>query len=42
MTAPLERIALSASFRALPVTDANDGAPVVCFRSFFPSAMTLV
>lgn len=42
MTAPLERIALSASFRALPVTDANDGAPVVCFRSFLPSAMTLV
>jgi hypothetical protein len=39
---PLERIALSASFRALPVTDANDGEPVVCFRSFFPCPMTLV
>ncbi|HEX4065129.1 MAG TPA: hypothetical protein VHZ09_03825 [Acidobacteriaceae bacterium] len=39
---PLERLALSASFRALPVTDANDGEPVVCFRSFLPSAATLV
>lgn len=39
---PLERIALSASFRALPVTDANDGEPVVCFRSFLPSPITLV
>lgn len=42
LPAPLERIALSASFRALPVTDANDGAQVVCFRSFLPSANTLV
>jgi hypothetical protein len=42
LAAPLERIALSAAFRALPVTDANDGAQVVCFRSFLPSAMTLV
>jgi hypothetical protein len=42
LAAPLERIALSASFRALPVTDANDGQQVVCFRSFLPSAMTLV
>jgi hypothetical protein len=42
LVAPLERIALSASFRALPVTDANDGAQVVCFRSFLPSAITLV
>lgn len=42
LLAPLERIALSASFRALPVTDANDGAQVVCFRSFLPSANTLV
>ncbi|HTW44624.1 MAG TPA: hypothetical protein VMD58_03680 [Acidobacteriaceae bacterium] len=38
----LERIALSATFRALPVTDANDAQQVVCFRSFLPSAMTLV
>ncbi len=42
LVAPLERIALDASFRALPVTDANDGAQVVCFRSFLPSPVTLV
>ena len=42
LVAPLERMALSASFRALPVADANDGAQVVCFRSFLPSANTLV
>lgn len=42
VAAPLERIALSASFRALPVTDANDGAQVVCFRSFLPGGNTLV
>lgn len=39
---PIERIALAATFRALPVTDANDGQSVVCFRSFLPSAMTLI
>ncbi|HEY1500837.1 MAG TPA: hypothetical protein VGF88_14755 [Acidobacteriaceae bacterium] len=39
---PLERFALSAAFRALPVTDANDGEQVVCFRSFLPSPVTLV
>ena len=42
LTAPIERIALSATFRAMPVTDANDGQQVVCFRSFLPSAMTLI
>ena len=42
MAPPLERIALSAVFRALPVTDANDGEQVVCFRSFLPSSVTLV
>lgn len=42
IAAPLERIALSGNFRALPVTDGNDGEPVVCFRSFLPSAMTLI
>jgi hypothetical protein len=42
LVAPLERIALSASYRALPVVDANDGAQVVCFRSFLPGANTLV
>jgi len=39
---PLERIALGAAFRALPVTDSNDGEQVVCFRSFLPSFATLV
>ena len=42
LAAPLERISLSAAFRALPVTDANDSAQVVCFRSFLPSAAVLV
>jgi hypothetical protein len=42
LAAPLESIALSASFVTLPVTDANDGQQVVCFRSFLPSAMTLI
>ncbi|MBV8674440.1 MAG: hypothetical protein JOZ33_13485 [Acidobacteriaceae bacterium] len=42
LVGPIERIALSASFRALPVTDANDGQQAVCFRSFLPSAMTLI
>ncbi|HEY6445443.1 MAG TPA: hypothetical protein VIY53_03215 [Acidobacteriaceae bacterium] len=42
LIAPLERIALSASYRALPVIDPNDGAQVVCFRSFLPGANTLV
>ena len=39
---PLERIALDASFRALPVTDANDGEQAVCFRSFLPGSVTLI
>lgn len=42
LIAPLKRIALSANFRALPVTDSNDGEQVVCFRSFLPSPATLV
>jgi hypothetical protein len=42
LVAPLERIDLNAGFRALPVTDTNDGEQVVCFRSFLPGAMTLL
>lgn len=42
LAAPLERIALGAAFRALPVTDANDGEQVVCFRSYLPCPNTLV
>jgi hypothetical protein len=42
LAAPLERISLNASFRALPVTDSNDGEQVVCFRSFLPGNATLI
>ncbi len=42
LLAPLEWVALNASFRAMPVIDANDGEQVLCFRSFLPSPMTLV
>jgi len=35
----LERQTLNATFRALPVTDSNDGEQVLCFRSFIPSPM---
>ncbi|HYK37922.1 MAG TPA: hypothetical protein VEV40_18335, partial [Alloacidobacterium sp.] len=42
LAAPLERVALNASFRALPMTDANDGEQVVCFRSFMPANATLI
>jgi hypothetical protein len=42
LLAPIERIALSATFRALPVIDANDGQQAVCFRSFLPSSMTMI
>jgi len=38
----LERMALCGAFRALPVTDANDGQQVVCFRSYLPSPGALV
>lgn len=41
LVAPLERVALNASFRALPVIDANDGQQVVCFRSFMLGAAML-
>ena len=36
----LARISQVAAFRALPVTDMNDGAQVVCFRSYIPAAAT--
>jgi hypothetical protein len=42
LVAPLERVTLNASFRALPVIDAIDGEQVLCFRSFLPSPMTLL
>ncbi|MGC1782747.1 MAG: hypothetical protein WA708_09530 [Acidobacteriaceae bacterium] len=34
------RVSQAAEFRALPVTDSNDGAQVVCFRSYIPAAAT--
>ena len=36
----LGRVAQVAEFRAMSVTDANDGAQVVCFRSYIPAAAT--
>jgi hypothetical protein len=36
LATPLERMRLAGAFRALPVVDANDGATVVCFRSYLP------
>ncbi len=36
----LGRVAQVAQFRALPVTDTNDSAQVVCFRSYIPAAAT--
>lgn len=36
----LRRVAQVAEFRALPVTDLNDGAQIVCFRSYIPAAST--
>ena len=37
---PLVSTVLHASFVALPYTDVNDGAQVLCFRSYFPAEMT--
>jgi len=38
----LERVRLAGTFRALPVTDANDGEKIVCFRSYLPGPMRAV
>jgi hypothetical protein len=46
LTAPLDRVDTLgrvmqvAQFRGLPVTDTNDGAQVVCFRSYIPASAT--
>jgi hypothetical protein len=37
LAGPLEKLKLAAAFRALPVVDVNDGATVVCFRSYLPA-----
>jgi hypothetical protein len=39
---PLERVALAAAFRALPVVDAVDGQQVFCFRTYVPGAFATV
>jgi hypothetical protein len=38
----LERMLLTGSYRALPVTDPLDGERVVCYRSYLPAASALV
>jgi hypothetical protein len=46
LTTPLDkvdtlgRVSQVAQFRGLPVTDTNDDAQVVCFRSYLPAAAT--
>ncbi len=35
---PIELVALRASFTALPTVDGNDGAVVLCYRSYFPAS----
>lgn len=39
---PIASLALHASFTALPQTDGNDNQTVVCYRSYFPAAMSAV
>jgi hypothetical protein len=38
----LEQVSLAGAFRALPVTDANDGETVLSFRSYLPGALRAV
>lgn len=35
---PIGELALPASFTALPTVDINDGATVLCYRSYFPAS----
>jgi hypothetical protein len=39
---PIGELALQASFTALPTVDGNDGAVVLCYRSYFPAGGTAV
>lgn len=39
---PIAEWALPASFTALPTTDVNDGAQVLCYRSYFPAGGSAV
>jgi hypothetical protein len=42
LAGPLERLRLSAEFRALQVKDPADGQTVLCFRSYLPAPMRTV
>jgi hypothetical protein len=42
IASPIRSIGLHASFLALTYTDTNDGQAVLCYRSYFPSAMAAV
>ncbi len=39
---PIGELALQASFTALPTVDSNDGAVVLCYRSYFPASAAAV
>jgi hypothetical protein len=39
---PIGELALQASFAALPTVDINDGAVVLCYRSYFPASAAAV
>jgi hypothetical protein len=39
---PIVAFALHAAFQAMPHVDENDGQTVLCYRSYFPSAMAAV
>jgi hypothetical protein len=39
---PLAELTLQASFAALPTIDGNDGAVVLCYRSYFPGSAAAV
>jgi hypothetical protein len=39
---PIGELALQASFTALPTVDVNDGATVLCYRSYFPASSAAV
>jgi hypothetical protein len=40
LQAPLSSLGMHASFAALPYTDNNDTATVLCYRSYFPAEMS--
>jgi hypothetical protein len=42
LTKPLSRWSLAGMFRALPVSDALDGESVLCFRTYLPTATSLI